>query len=46
MEPIGIIGYSVTSGREFFYLSLNRELKNRFSFTADFGGPHATFSEK
>ena len=37
------IRYSVTTGRDFFCLSLNREPKNRFSFTADFGGPHATF---
>jgi anaerobic magnesium-protoporphyrin IX monomethyl ester cyclase len=38
--------FSVTTGREFFYLSLNRELKDRFSFTAVFGGPHATFFPK
>jgi hypothetical protein len=34
---------SVTTGRDFFCLSLNRELKDRFSFTVVFGGPHATF---
>jgi len=40
------IRYSVTTGRDFFCLSLNRELKDRFSLTADFGGPHVTFSRK
>ncbi len=38
-----IIRYSVMTGRKFFYLSFNLELKNRFSFTAGFGDPHATF---
>ena len=40
------IRYSVMIGRDFFCLSLNRELKDRFSFTGVFGGPHATFFQK
>ncbi len=38
-----MVGYHVISGTHAAMLRLNRELKRRFSFTAVFGGPHATF---
>jgi hypothetical protein len=41
-----IIRYSVTSGREFFYLSLNHELKNRFFLQQTSVAPMQHFSQK
>ena len=38
-----VIGYSVCTGSEKYYLALNRSLKERFSFISVFGGPHPTF---
>ena len=38
-----IIGYSVCTGSERYYLELNRALKQRQRFLAVFGGPHPTF---
>ena len=42
MKPL-IIGYSVTTGFEDYYLSLNRKLKRNISFFSVMGGPHPTF---
>ncbi len=43
-EP-GIIGYSVMTGSQQYYLGLNRHLKEslKHPFFAAFGGPHPTF---
>jgi len=38
-----IIAYSIVTGTHHQYARLNRRLKERFSFFAVFGGPHATF---
>jgi radical SAM superfamily enzyme YgiQ (UPF0313 family) len=38
-----VIGYSVCTGAERYYLSLNRCLKGQTRFIAVFGGPHPTF---
>jgi anaerobic magnesium-protoporphyrin IX monomethyl ester cyclase len=38
-----IVGYSLTTGFHKFFLALNQELKNKYSFISFFGGPHATF---
>ncbi|MFH1479042.1 MAG: radical SAM protein [Candidatus Omnitrophota bacterium] len=38
-----IVGYSVITGEQNFYLDFNRKLKKALSFLALFGGPHATF---
>lgn len=39
----GVIAYSVCTGQQGYYLSLNRWLKKHLSFVSVFGGPHATF---
>ena len=41
-EP-GIVGYSVTTGLQKYYLDLNRGIKERFDVFSVFGGPHPTF---
>lgn len=38
-----IVGYSIMSCEASDYLSINRILKNNFSFFSIFGGPHPTF---
>ena len=38
-----VIGYSAMTGEHVSLLSINRELKKEFVFTAVFGGPHGTF---
>ena len=38
-EP-GIVGYSVTTGLQKYYLDLNRRIKERFDVFSVFGGPH------
>lgn len=38
-----VIGYSVMTGDQNFYLDLNRKLKEKASFLSIFGGPHPTF---
>lgn len=38
-----IIAYSITSGRQKFFINLNRELKKEHEFISIFGGPHPTF---
>jgi anaerobic magnesium-protoporphyrin IX monomethyl ester cyclase len=38
-----VVGYSVCTGSEAYYLALNRALKTHASFYAVFGGPHGTF---
>ncbi len=38
-----VIGYSVCTGAEQYYLSLNRCLKEYLRFVSVFGGPHPTF---
>ena len=38
-----VIGYSVMTGDNKFYLDLNRNLKSRHQFLSVFGGPHPTF---
>lgn len=38
-----VIGYSVCTGSEHYYLSLNRCLKDHARFISVFGGPHPTF---
>lgn len=43
MKPL-IIGYSVATGFEDYYLLLNREIKRDVSFLSIMGGPHPTFS--
>lgn len=39
----GIVGYSVTTGLQRYYLALNRGIKERFEVFSVFGGPHPTF---
>ncbi len=39
----GIVGYSVTTGSQRYYLELNRRIKARFDVFSVFGGPHPTF---
>ncbi len=39
----GIVGYSVTTGLQKYYLDLNRQIKARFDVFSVFGGPHPTF---
>jgi len=39
----GIVGYSVITGSQRYYLDLNRELKESFDVFSIFGGPHPTF---
>lgn len=39
----GIIGYSVMTGSQHYYLDLNQRLKEELDFFAVFGGPHPTF---
>jgi anaerobic magnesium-protoporphyrin IX monomethyl ester cyclase len=41
-EP-GIVGYSITTGSQRYYLELNRHIKERFDVFSVFGGPHPTF---
>ncbi len=38
-----VIGFSVTSGSEHYYLELIRRLRRQVSFVSIFGGPHPTF---
>jgi len=38
-----VIAYSITTGKQKFYLKLNNDLKKHFKFFALFGGPHCTF---
>jgi len=38
-----VIGYSVCTGSQSYYLALNRFLKASCSFVSVFGGPHPTF---
>lgn len=38
-----IIGYSVITGSQKYYLAINNELKKHLSFFSVFGGPHPTF---
>lgn len=38
-----VVGYSVCTGSEAYYLALNRTLKAHRRYCAVFGGPHATF---
>src|SRR3989338_1082662 len=38
-----IVGYSVMTGDQKFYLKLNRQLKEKNRFVSLFGGPHPTF---
>lgn len=38
-----VIGYSVCTGSDRYYLALNRYLKTQFEFVSVFGGPHPTF---
>jgi anaerobic magnesium-protoporphyrin IX monomethyl ester cyclase len=39
----GIVGYSVTTGLQKYYLDLNRRIKEHFQVFSIFGGPHPTF---
>jgi anaerobic magnesium-protoporphyrin IX monomethyl ester cyclase len=39
----GIVGYSVTTGLQKYYLDLNKRIKERFEVFSVFGGPHPTF---
>ncbi len=39
----GIVGYSVTTGLQRYYLELNRRIKAGFDVFSVFGGPHPTF---
>ncbi len=39
----GMVGYSVTTGLQHYYLQLNRQIKQRFDVFSVFGGPHPTF---
>jgi len=39
----GVVGYSVMTGNQDFYLNLNQELKQNHDFVSVFGGPHPTF---
>ena len=38
-----VIGYSVCTGSQRYYLKVNRWLKRQFEFVSVFGGPHPTF---
>jgi len=38
-----VIGYSIMTGDQDFYMNINNELKKKFNFTSIFGGPHPTF---
>jgi anaerobic magnesium-protoporphyrin IX monomethyl ester cyclase len=38
-----VVGYSVCTGSERYYLALNRALKAQAQFISVFGGPHPTF---
>ncbi|MCE5324864.1 MAG: B12-binding domain-containing radical SAM protein [Planctomycetaceae bacterium] len=38
-----VVGYSVCTGSQGYYLRLNRWLKNHLAFVSVFGGPHPTF---
>jgi len=38
-----VIAYSVTTGSQGYYLTLNRRIKERLEVFSVFGGPHATF---
>ena len=38
-----IVGYSVTTGLQKYYLELNRRVKESFDVFSVFGGPHPTF---
>ncbi|MFC1667219.1 B12-binding domain-containing radical SAM protein, partial [Candidatus Omnitrophota bacterium] len=38
-----IVAYSIISGKQNFYLELNRNLKKELNFISLFGGPHVTF---
>jgi len=38
-----VIGYSVCTGSDTYYLAVNRCLKRQLRFVAVFGGPHPTF---
>ena len=39
----GIVGYSVITGSQRYYLQLNRRLKQEVDVFSAFGGPHPTF---
>lgn len=39
----GLLGYSVTTGMQRYYLELNREIKKSLSVLTIWGGPHPTF---
>ena len=39
----GIVGYSVTTGLQHYYLQLNRGIKEKSDVFSVFGGPHPTF---
>jgi anaerobic magnesium-protoporphyrin IX monomethyl ester cyclase len=39
----GIVGYSVTTGLQKYYLDLNSRIKEQFEVFSIFGGPHPTF---
>jgi radical SAM superfamily enzyme YgiQ (UPF0313 family) len=38
-----VVGYSIMTGDQKFYLDLNQRLKTKMPFTTVIGGPHATF---
>src|SRR5262249_50030541 len=38
-----VVAYHTWTGRQHYYLGLNRELKRRRDFVSVFGGPHPTF---
>ncbi len=38
-----VVGYSVITGSQDFFLSINHRLKKRFDFLSLWGGPHPTF---
>lgn len=39
----GIIAYSLRTGYHWYYLELNKQLKQKYNFISVFGGPHVTF---
>ena len=41
-----VVGYSVMTGNQNFYMKLNLELKKKYDFVAAFGGSHPTFFPK
>lgn len=43
-DPYDFVCYSVCSGSEQFYLDLNNQLKQKYSFKSVFGGPAVTFT--